>query len=86
MPGHQDALCLLDRRSPAEGALEALVLAEALQRDVDRALQLLGRPFDDVREHAALSGLMDVRGSLAWSRAITGHDASRTISLISSSA
>jgi hypothetical protein len=28
MPGHQDALCLLDRRSPAEGALEALVLGE----------------------------------------------------------
>jgi hypothetical protein len=32
-----------------------------LQRDVDRALQLLGRAFDDVGEHAAPGGLMDVR-------------------------
>src|SRR5204863_1195926 len=35
MARHEDALRLLDCRPSAEGALEALVLAEALQRDVD---------------------------------------------------
>ena len=42
MPGHQDALRLLDRRSPAEGALKVLVLGEALQRDVDRVADPAG--------------------------------------------
>jgi hypothetical protein len=42
VPGHQDALRLFDRRAPAEGTLQILVLREALQRDVDRALELLG--------------------------------------------
>ena len=40
--GHQYPLGLLDQRPAPEGPLQALVLGEALQRDVDRALQLLG--------------------------------------------
>ena len=40
-----------------------MVLGEALQRDVDRALELLGAPFDDVGEDAAAGGLADVGGS-----------------------
>ena len=39
-----------------------MVLREALQRDVDRALQLFGRRVDDVGEDAALRGLVDVGG------------------------
>jgi hypothetical protein len=38
VPGHEDALGLLDRRSASEGASEPVVLSEPLQRDVDRAL------------------------------------------------
>ena len=60
--GHQDALGLLDRGAAPEGALEVVVLGEALQRDVDRALQLLGSAVDDVGEDAALGRLADVRG------------------------
>ena len=54
VPRHQDAFRLLDQGSPAEGALEALVLREPLQGDVDRALQLVGVAVDDVGENAAL--------------------------------
>ena len=39
--GHQDALRLLDHRPASECALQVVVLGEALQGDVDRALQLL---------------------------------------------
>src|SRR6185437_11389539 len=49
---HQDAFGLLDQRAAPEGALEALVLREALQRDVDRALELLGIAVNDVGEDA----------------------------------
>ena len=44
VPGHEDALRLLDQRAAPEGSLQALVLGEALQRDVDRALQFLREP------------------------------------------
>ncbi len=54
---HEDALRLLDHGTAAERALQALILREPLQGDVDRALELLGRAVDDVREHAALRGL-----------------------------
>jgi hypothetical protein len=60
--GHQDALRLLDQRPSPESALEALVLAETLERDVDRALQFLRRTVDDVCEDTALCGFVDVRG------------------------
>ena len=60
MAGHEDPLCLFDHGTPPECSLQALILAEALKRDVDRALQLVGIAVDDVREHAALGGLMDV--------------------------
>ena len=58
--GHQDPLRLLDQGPPAERALQRLVLGEALERDVDRALQLFRRAVDDVGEDAALRGLVDV--------------------------
>ena len=60
--GHQDPLRLLDQRPTPERALQALVLGEALERDVDRALQLLGGAVDDVGEDAALRGLVDIVG------------------------
>ena len=59
---HQDPLRLLDQRAPPERSLQALVLGEALEGDVDRALQLVGGAFDDVGEDAALGGLVHVAG------------------------
>src|SRR5579859_39594 len=51
------------RSSPAARTpLQALVLAEALQGDVDRALQLLRGAVDDVGEHASLRRLVHVAG------------------------
>src|SRR6185437_16673492 len=50
---HEDALGLLDQSAPAEGALEALILREPLQGDVDRALELRRISVNDVREDAA---------------------------------
>src|SRR4051794_23838530 len=60
MTSHQDSLRLLDDRAPAEGALQALVFAEPLQGDVDRALQLLRSAVDDVREYTPLRRLVNV--------------------------
>ena len=48
--GHQDPFCLFDDRSPTEHSLQVLVLGEALERDVDRVLQLVRRALDDVGE------------------------------------
>ena len=64
MARHQDSLRLLDHRPAPECALQVVVLREALQRDVDRALQLLRRRVDDVGEDAALGRLVDVGGIL----------------------
>ena len=83
---HQDAFRLLDQGPSAESALKALVLREPLQGDVDRALQFVGVAVDDVGKDAALCRFPHIRRVFADSRAITGHDASRTISVISSSA
>src|SRR5689334_12301901 len=58
---HQDPLGLLDLRAPPESSLEILILGETLERDVDRALQLIGTAVDDVRKHASLGSLMDIR-------------------------
>src|SRR5581483_785487 len=52
--GHQDAFRLLDQRTAPERPLQALILAEALERDVDRALQFLRGTVDDVGEDAPL--------------------------------
>jgi hypothetical protein len=60
----EDAFGLLDQRASAEGALEALVLREALQRDVDRALQLGGISVNDVGEDSAPSCFVHVCGIL----------------------
>ena len=62
VPSHEDPLCLLDRRAAPKGALQAVVLRESLQRDVDRARELLRRAVDDVREDAALRRLVYVGG------------------------
>ena len=59
---HQDPLGALGLRAPAEGALQVVILGEAAERDVERALQLLGRAVDDVGEHASLGGLVDEVG------------------------
>jgi signal transduction histidine kinase len=61
VPCHQDALRLLDQGPPAKGTLEALVLREPLEGDVDRALQLVGIAVDDVGEDAALRSFVHVR-------------------------
>src|SRR5690349_1580482 len=45
---HKDSLRLLDQSATAESTLQVLVLREALERYVDRALQLVGRSVDDV--------------------------------------
>jgi hypothetical protein len=58
--GHQDPLRLLDHRPPAESSLQVVVLAEPLERNVDRALQFLGSRIDEVRENAAFGRLADV--------------------------
>jgi len=60
--GHEDALGLLDHGTAPEGSLEALVFAEALESDVDRALKLIGGAVDDVSEDSALRSLVDVCG------------------------
>ena len=39
---HENALCQLRDRAAAEGAFEVVVLGEAAQHDVDRALPVLG--------------------------------------------
>ena len=85
MAGHEDPLRLLDRRAAAESPLQGLVFGEALERDLDRTLQLLGVAVDDVGEDPAFRRFADIRGILAESRAITGQEASRTISVIRSS-
>jgi hypothetical protein len=41
---HEDALGAFRPGPPAERALQVVVLGEAAQSDVERALQLLGQP------------------------------------------
>src|SRR5690348_14176301 len=61
MTGHQDSFCLLDQGTASKCALKAVIFREALQRDVDCALQFLGRSVDDVREDPSPGRLVDVR-------------------------
>jgi hypothetical protein len=61
VPCHQDPLGLLDQSAASERSLQAVVLGEALKRDVDRALKLLRAPVDDVGEDSTLGGFMHVR-------------------------
>jgi hypothetical protein len=84
--GHENALRLFDQRAAVRRRLAGLILGEALKGDVDRALELVRSSVDDVGEDAALGGFADVSGSSACRIAMTGHDASRTISEIRSSA
>jgi hypothetical protein len=62
---HENALGALGLRAAPEGALQVVVFREAAQRDVERALQLLGRAVHDVGEDAALSGFVDERRVVA---------------------
>jgi len=62
MAGHQDPFRLLDRGAAPERPLQVLVFGKALERDVDRTLQLFGVGVDEVRENAAFCSLVDVRG------------------------
>jgi hypothetical protein len=64
LAGHENPLRLLDHGPPAECTLQALIFGEALQRDVDRACELLRVVVEDVREDAALRSFMDVGGVL----------------------
>ena len=64
MSCHQDALGLFDQGAASEGALEAVVFGEALQGDVDRALELFGAAVDDVGEDSSLGGFVHVGGVL----------------------
>ena len=40
--GHEDPFCLFDQCAASEGSLQALVFGEALQGDVDGALEFFG--------------------------------------------
>ena len=59
---HQDALGPLGQRAATERAFEVVVLGEAAQHDVDRALPVLGVGVGDVGEDAALGCLLDELG------------------------
>ena len=60
-------------------ALQVVVLAEALQGDVDRDRQLVGIIVEDVREDPALRGFVHVRRIFADKSAITGQEASHDL-------
>ena len=75
---HQNPLDAFDQRAAPERAFEVLVLGEAAQDDVDRALMCANTPRLD-------ASLMNP-GSRAWRRTITGQAASCTIRSINSSA
>ena len=57
MAFHQDALGPLGDRAARECALEIVVLGEAAQDDVDRALPVLALGIGDVGEDAAFGRL-----------------------------
>jgi hypothetical protein len=62
---HQDSFRPLDLGSPPEGAFEVVVLSEAAQHDVDRALPVPRVGICDVGEDATFRGFSDdvcVRG------------------------
>ena len=59
---HQDALGAFDQRAAPERAFEVVVLGEAAQHDVDRALPVLDVGVADVGEDAALGRLLDELG------------------------
>ena len=56
---HENALRPLCDGAAAEGAFEVVVLSEAAQHDVDRALPVLGVGIGDVGEDATLGCLLD---------------------------
>ena len=76
MAFHQDPLGALRDGSTAEGAFEIVILGEAPQHDVDRALPVLGVGVGDIGEDAALRGLFDEARIGAWMSRITGQAAS----------
>ena len=56
---HQDALGPLDQRAAPEGSLQIVILGEAAQHDVDRALPVIDVLVVDMREHTPLGRLVD---------------------------
>jgi hypothetical protein len=59
---HEYPLCALGDGATPERALQVVVLGEASQDDVDRALSVLSVGVADVGEDAALGGLLDEVG------------------------
>jgi len=59
--GHEDALRLFYDRASPKRSLQVLILAESLQCDVDRALQLISGSVDDVGEYPAFGSFVNVR-------------------------
>ena len=59
---HQDALGTLGQRAAPERSLQVVVLGEAAQHDVDRALPVLDVGVVDVSEDAPLGRLLDELG------------------------
>jgi hypothetical protein len=74
---HQDPLRLLDERAPLKCVLQVVVLGEALEGDVDRALELRRVGVDDVGEDSALGCLADVRRLLGCQQ--RDHRAARLV-------
>ena len=56
---HEDALGTLDQSAAPEGALEVLILREASEHDVDRALPVLDISIADVGKDASLGRFAD---------------------------
>jgi hypothetical protein len=83
---HQDALGALDRGTTAERALEVVVLGEAAEDDVNRALPLERVGIGDVGDMPRFDASLTKAGSGSWIRTITGQAASWTIFSIKPSA
>ncbi len=69
---HEYPLGSLCQGAAPECALEVLVLGEAPEHDVDRALPVLNVGVADVSENALLEASLMNSGWRAWSRTITG--------------
>jgi uncharacterized membrane protein len=60
--GHEDSFGLLDDRAPGKRVLKAVILAVPLERDLDRRLQIVRVPSQDVAESAGARRIADVSG------------------------
>ena len=83
---HQDALGGFDERAASERAFEVVILGEAAQDGVDRALPVLDVSVADVGEDASLGCLLDEVWIAGMDERVTGQAASWTILSIRPSA